>query len=83
MQMHALKNTTTNLTLACINRTMLNDCVDKVTWDDAIVRKKCLTTNIVNNVNLLTMTSLASANARIKKHNNQPKCGACGSNNVE
>jgi len=48
-----------------------------------LLEKMCLTTNIVNNVNLLTMMSFANTNARIKKHNNQPNLGACQSNGVE
>ena len=49
------KNTTTNLTVAHTNQMMSNDCVDKERWDDMIVRKKCLITHIVNNVNLSQM----------------------------
>ena len=77
-----LKNTTTNLNSAHVNQTMSND-VNEAMWDDTIVRKKCLTTNIVNNVNLLTMMSFVNANMCVKKHDNQPKIGACQSNNVE
>ena len=69
MQMCALKNTTTNLNSAHVNRMMSNDCVNEAMWDDVIIRKKHLTTNIVNNVNLLTMMSFANTNAHIKKHN--------------
>ena len=48
-----------------------------------LLEKKHLTTNIVNNDNLLTMTSFANANVCIKKHNDQPNLGTCQSNNVE
>ena len=48
-----------------------------------LLEKTHLTTNIVNNVNLLTMTSFVNANTCVKKHNNQPKLGAHQSNNVE
>ena len=65
--MHTLKNTTTNLTSTCVNQMASNDCVNKARWDDTIIRKKYLTTNIVNNVNLLTMMSFANANTHIKK----------------
>ena len=58
--MCTLKNTTINQTAACIDRTMSNDCVNKERWDDAIIGKKCLTTHIVNNVNLLQMTSFGN-----------------------
>ena len=74
---------TINQTAACVDQTMSNDHVNEVLCDDVIVRKKCLTTNIVNNVDLFTMMSFANANMCIKKHNNQPNLGACQSNDVE
>ena len=49
---HTLKkNTTINLTAAHINQTTLNDCIAKALCDDMFVRKKCLITFVVNNVN--------------------------------
>ena len=54
------QNMTTNLTAPCINQTMSNDCVHEKRLDDATVRKKHLTTNIVNNVNFLTMMSFGN-----------------------
>ena len=58
--MHVLKNATTNLTAAHINQMASNDHVNEERWDDAIIRKKCLTSKIVNNVNLLTMMSFGN-----------------------
>ena len=45
------KNTTINLNAAHINQTMSNDHITKASCDDMFVRKKCLITCVVNNVN--------------------------------
>ena len=58
--MCTLKNTTTNPTAAHVDRMVSNDHVNKERWDDTIIRKKHLATNIVNNVDLLTMTSFGN-----------------------
>ena len=40
VEMHTLKNTTTNLTAACVNRIMSNDYVNEKMWDDILIRNK-------------------------------------------
>ena len=45
------KNTTINLYTVCVDQITSNDCITKASCDDMFVRKKCLITCVVNNVN--------------------------------
>ena len=54
------KNTTTNLNVAHVDQIVLNDGVNNEMWYEVFVRKKHLITCIVNNANLLRMTSFGN-----------------------